>query len=89
MCQLSLTIKIVKNLKQVRKNPNLIFLTCSGLNVFFFLRHGKYTRTYFAMYGMQSRERITGRIHILQCMECSLEKGLQVEYIYVSVRHAV
>ena len=74
MCQLSLTIKIVKNLKQVRKNPNLIFLTCSGLNVFF-LRHGKYTRTYFAMYGMQSKQWSAG-------MACSLKKGLQVEYIF-------
>ena len=31
---------------------------------------------------MQSRERITGRIHICQCTACSLKKGLQVKYIF-------
>ena len=43
--------------------------------MYFFLRHGKYTRTYFAMYGMQSKQWSAG-------MAFSLKKGLQVEYIF-------
>ena len=52
--------------------------------MYFFLRHGKYTRTYFAMYGMQSKQWSAG-------MACSLKKRIAgtVDYKVGNVRHAV